>query len=209
MNCSTCNAIVPETNYKCPHCGAVLRPGMEPSDFQKAVKNSGRWNLNTSIVFIVFIAIALAMIGYAVFFKEKKTVARGGGQGQVLVDVNQSAQLINKDKPGQELDIEKFLPGGQMVIVDFYSEYCPPCRAIGPYLKQLDSKRTDILVLKVDINRPGIQGIDWGSPLARQYKLRSIPHFLIYGSSGKLEYEGEAAYQKVMELLQSESISPQ
>ena len=82
-----------------------------------------------------------------------------------------------------------------------------PCRRISPLLKKLDEKRSDIVVVKVDINRKDVQGhIDWQSPVARQYKLQSIPHFMIFSPDGKLEAEGEAAYTKVMNLLQQEKI---
>lgn len=114
--------------------------------------------------------------------------------------------VINSDNPGQEIDIKEFIQTGQTTIFDFYSDYCPPCRRISPLLERLDSKRQDILVHKVDINRPGVRGIDWASPLTRQYNLRSIPHFKIYGSSGELKSEGQEAYSEIIRLLRSESI---
>ena len=98
---------------------------------------------------------------------------------------------------GQEVDVADYLVPGKTTIVDFYSEYCPPCRAIAPKLAELHKSRDDIAVVKVDINRPGVKGIDWSSPVARQYKLHSIPHFKIFGPDGKLQAEGDAAYDQV------------
>jgi hypothetical protein len=46
---------------------------------------------------------------------------------------------------------------------------------------------------RIDINRPGVVGIDWASPLARQYALQSIPHLLIYGPNKRLIAEGDTA----------------
>jgi hypothetical protein len=57
---------------------------------------------------------------------------------------------------------------------------------VAPALEKLHRTRDDIVVVKVDINRPGIKGIDWRSPVAQQYGLRSIPHFKVYGPNGKL-----------------------
>jgi hypothetical protein len=48
---------------------------------------------------------------------------------------------------------------------------------------------------RIDINRPGFVGIDWGSPLARQYSLQSIPHLVIYGPDRRLIAEGDSAAQ--------------
>jgi hypothetical protein len=51
--------------------------------------------------------------------------------------------------------------------------------------------------VKVDINRPEIHRIDWESPVAEQYELRSLPYFKIYSPEGKLLVEGQEARQVV------------
>jgi thiol-disulfide isomerase/thioredoxin len=107
---------------------------------------------------------------------------------------------------GQEIDVTKHLVPGRITVVDFYSEYCPPCKRIAPYLEKLHAKGGEVAVLKVDINRPGHKGIDWASPVARQYKLRSIPHFQIYDAEGALLAEGPEAYQKVVGYIQEAGI---
>jgi thiol-disulfide isomerase/thioredoxin len=103
---------------------------------------------------------------------------------------------------GKEVALTDYLVPGKTVIFDFNSEYCPPCRAIAPYLEKLNAAHGDVVVVSVDINRPGIKGIDWKSPVARQYKMESIPHFKIYGPNGKLVAEGDPARDKVEQLLQ-------
>ena len=98
---------------------------------------------------------------------------------------------------GKEVTLADYLVPGKTTIFDFYSEYCPPCRAIAPRLEKLHMTRDDIVVVKIDINRPGMKGIDWKSPVARQYKLQSIPHFKVYDSDGNLKAEGDEAYELV------------
>jgi thiol-disulfide isomerase/thioredoxin len=109
-----------------------------------------------------------------------------------------AAQAAKPDKParisqGQEIDLNAYVVKGRTTVFDFTSEYCPPCRAIAPKLDALHAKRDDIVVVKVDINRPGVEKIDWQSPVAKQYALRSIPHFKVFGPDGKLQAEGNAA----------------
>ena len=94
---------------------------------------------------------------------------------------------------GQEVNLQDYLVPGKTVIFDFTSEFCPPCRAIAPHLHQLHAKRADVVVVEVDINRPGVQRIDWSSPVARQYGLESIPHFKVFGPDGQLQAEGQEA----------------
>ncbi len=103
---------------------------------------------------------------------------------------------------GQEVEVLDYVPKGQTTIVDFFSKYCPPCMRISPYLDELDRDRDDITVIRVDINRPGTKGIDWSSPVAKQYRLHSIPHFQIYDPDRQLVAEGRKAYDMVVGFIQ-------
>jgi thiol-disulfide isomerase/thioredoxin len=87
---------------------------------------------------------------------------------------------------GAEVKLTDFLVPGKVTIFDFTSEYCPPCRAYSDPLLLLHQQRVNIAVVKVDINRPDRHKIDWESPVAQQYGLRSIPRFKVYGPDGKL-----------------------
>jgi len=83
---------------------------------------------------------------------------------------------------------------GKTTVFDFTSEYCPPCCGYAEPLHKLHADRADIAVVKVDINRPGVKGIDWKSPVAKQFALHSIPHFKVYGPDGKLIAEDRIEY---------------
>ncbi len=87
---------------------------------------------------------------------------------------------------GENIALADYLVPGKTTIFDFTSEYCPPCRAYDEPLAKLHQQRTDLVVVKVDINRPETKGIDWKSPVAQQYGMNSIPHFKVYGPDGKL-----------------------
>ncbi len=87
---------------------------------------------------------------------------------------------------GETVQLTDYLVPGKTVIFDFTSKYCPPCRFYDEPLHKLHTGRDDIVVVKVDINRPGVTRIDWQSPVAQQFKLQSIPQFKVYGPDGKL-----------------------
>lgn len=103
---------------------------------------------------------------------------------------------------GEKVNLADHLVAGKTVIFDFFSPYCPPCVRIKPYLIKLNSKRDDLVVKFVNINRKGVKGIDWRAPVVGQYNVSSVPHFKIYDGTGKLVAEGESAYEKVMEYIQ-------
>ncbi|MEI6501148.1 MAG: thioredoxin family protein [Armatimonadota bacterium] len=102
---------------------------------------------------------------------------------------------------GQQVTLTDYVAPGKPTVFDFFSEFCPPCRALSPKLEKLAQTRPDLSIVKVDINRPGIQGIDWQSPVARQYKLQGIPHLKVFGADGKLQAEGDQAWEIVNKWL--------
>ncbi len=116
------------------------------------------------------------------------------------------SHAVNAFDPGAELAIGSILQKGKTNIVDFYSDFCPPCKKISPLLQELGRKRPDLAILQVDINRKGVKGIDWPSPLARQYELSSIPHFKIYDGDGNLLKEGQAAWPEIIAMLNAAGI---
>jgi thiol-disulfide isomerase/thioredoxin len=122
------------------------------------------------------------------------------------LDAQPAGTAVNAASPGQTVDLQSYLRPGRTNIVDFYSKYCPPCMRISPLLEELGKKRSDIQVVKLDINRPDVVGIDWKSPLAGQYQLQSIPHFKIFDGSGKLLKEGDPAFQQVLGWLKAEQL---
>ena len=99
---------------------------------------------------------------------------------------------------GQRIDIEEHLAQGKTTIVDFYSDYCMPCLALAHLLERLAAKRPDIRVVQVDVNRPGVKGIDWGSPTAQQFGIHSLPYFKIFDAQRELTAEGEQALELIL-----------
>jgi thiol-disulfide isomerase/thioredoxin len=103
---------------------------------------------------------------------------------------------------GEVVKLTDYVVTGKTTVFDFFSEYCPPCRAIGPRLQKLHETHPDLAVVMVDINRPDTKGIDWQSPVAREFALESIPHFQVYGPDGRLKADGDGAYDMVMGWLE-------
>ena len=51
----------------------------------------------------------------------------------------------------------------------------------------------DDSVLPFQLNRADVRGIDWQSPVAKQYNMRSIPYFKVFGPDGQQIADGKEA----------------
>jgi thiol-disulfide isomerase/thioredoxin len=93
-----------------------------------------------------------------------------------VADRGQGIEVIGH---GQQVDVTKHLALGNVTIVDFYADWCGPCKQISPTLEQMARTDPEIAVRKIDI-------VDWTSPVAKQYKITVLPQINIYNRAGKL-----------------------
>ncbi len=99
---------------------------------------------------------------------------------------------------GNRLVLADYAVRGKTTIFDFYSPFCGPCKQLQPVLEEIAARRSDIVVRTVNINRPGVWGIDGDSPVARQHNVISVPYFMVYGPDGNLVSAGNQAYRKIL-----------
>ncbi len=70
----------------------------------------------------------------------------------VITKENFEAEVINSSKP---------------VLLDFYADWCGPCRMVGPIISEIANEREDIKVGKINV--------DAESELAAKFNVMSIP----------------------------------
>ena len=65
---------------------------------------------------------------------------------------------------------------GKITIVDFYADWCGPCRHMGPILANIAATNPDVVVQKVNVDKH--------RELMQEYNVTGIPHMIIYDKRG-------------------------
>ena len=64
--------------------------------------------------------------------------------------------------------------GNKYIFVDFYTQWCPPCKKIAPHIEKLSEMHPRVTFLKVDVGNEKFQS------LSAKYSIGSVPTFLIF-----------------------------
>lgn len=80
---------------------------------------------------------------------------------------------INKENFASEV-----LNSNKPVLLDFYADWCVPCRMVGPIVSEIANERSDVKVGKINV--------DEQPELAAQFQVMSIPMLAVI-KNGKLE----------------------
>lgn len=74
-------------------------------------------------------------------------------------------------------NLNQILKDNEKVLIDFYADWCGPCRMLSPIVEEIKNERKDVKVIKINV--------DENPQLAGAYGVRSIPT-LVYIKDGKL-----------------------
>lgn len=66
---------------------------------------------------------------------------------------------------------------GENVLVDFYADWCGPCKMLSPILESISEERGNVKIVKVNVDR--------AEAIAKQYGIMSIPT-LIHLKNGNI-----------------------
>ena len=109
-------------------------------------------------------------------------------------------QTLDKGGFNMELEIttenfdELVLNSDKTVLVDFWADWCGPCKMLSPVIKQIAEERNDIVVGKVNVDeQPG---------LGVKYKIASIPTVIVF-KNGEITNKsiGQVSKAELLSLL--------
>ena len=100
-----------------------------------------------------------------------------------------SVQLINKN------NFEEIKNSDKLVLLDFYADWCGPCRMVAPILHEIAEERPDVIVGKINVDdEPG---------LAEAFGVYSIPTLVVM-KDGKVLRQTSGARPKAQILAMLE-----
>lgn len=79
--------------------------------------------------------------------------------------------MIEKIKTREDFDRLASMKD-KTVLIDFYADWCGPCKMISPVIESIEAERDDIAVGKLNV--------DENIALAQEFRVVSIPTVLIY-----------------------------
>ena len=89
---------------------------------------------------------------------------------------------------------EKIKESGQRVLIDFYAEWCGPCKMIAPFIHEIEKEQPELIIAKINV--------DELTSVAIEYGVQSIPTLLVM-EKGEIVNKavGYRTKEQILELL--------
>lgn len=86
------------------------------------------------------------------------------------------------------MNFQQIITSNQPVLVDFFAEWCGPCKTMAPILSDLKKEvGDDVTIIKIDVDK--------NQSVAAKYDIRSVPTMMIF-KNGKVLWKESGVFQK-------------
>ncbi|MBT8188388.1 MAG: thioredoxin [Croceitalea sp.] len=96
-------------------------------------------------------------------------------------------------------NFNKIVNSESLVLVDFFAEWCGPCKMLAPILKQVkEASGEQLKIVKIDV--------DQNQSIASKYQVRGVPTMVLF-KNGKPVWRQSGVMQKpdILNVIQSYS----
>ena len=122
------------------------------------------------ILTIVFIVIII-LINLFLKKQNEKILYQGEEQNNTNSEISKEEYEMDILKVNSQNFEEEVLKSEKPVLVDFYADWCGPCKMLSPIVDEVAQENEDIKVVKVNV--------DDSQDLAMKYQVMSIPTLVV------------------------------
>ena len=96
-------------------------------------------------------------------------------------------------------NFSEIIKGDTPVLVDFYADWCGPCKTLAPILKDAKSSLGDkVKIVKIDVDK--------NQELSSQYQVRGVPTLILFKDGKQLwRQSGVVPKAEIMRIIESHS----
>lgn len=127
--------------------------------------------MGKKIIYIVLIIIFIISLIFINFILQKETqnaLSEGGKEILQSEKENNNIQILKITEENFESEV---LQSDKTVLIDFYADWCGPCKVLSPIVEEFASENPDIKVVKVNVEE--------AQNLAINYEVMSIPTLVV------------------------------
>ncbi len=91
------------------------------------------------------------------------------------------------------------IKGETLTLVDFYADWCGPCKTLAPILKETKTTLGDkVKIVKIDVDK--------NQPLSTQYQVRGVPTLILFKSGKQVwRQSGVVPKEELVKIIESHS----
>ena len=144
-----------------------------------------------SLKSLLMVVAALILVSCSMSAKPEKNETEKVSSAQGEVIVLNKADFLSKVYNYEKNQTQWVYEGNKPAIIDFYAEWCGPCRMVVPLVEEIAEERSDIKVVKINV--------DEEQELAMQFGVMSIPTLVVM-KNGKVVNQATGARPKAQML---------